>query len=43
MPFSSALVKVLREYIDLSGLAEQDYLFPEYEGGQLKRRSVQDD
>lgn len=42
MPLSSALVKVLREYITLSGLVEQDYLFPEYEGGQLKRRSAQD-
>lgn len=42
MPLSSALVKVLREYIELSGLVEQDYLFPEYEGGQLKRRSAQD-
>lgn len=42
MPLSSAIVKVLREYIDVSGLEEQDYLFPEYEGGQLKKRSCQD-
>lgn len=42
MPLSSALVKVLKEYIELSGLQEEDYLFPEYEGGQLKRRSAQD-
>jgi len=42
MPLSPALVKVLREYILLSGLEEQDYLFPEYEGKQLKKRSAED-
>ena len=42
MPLSTALVKVLREYILLSGLEEQDYLFPEYEGKQLKNRSAED-
>ena len=42
MPLSSALVKVLREYIDLSGLEEEDYLFPECMGKQLKRRSAED-
>jgi len=42
MPLSSALIQVLQEYITLSGLVEQDYLFPEYEGGQLRRRSAQD-
>lgn len=42
MPLSSAIVKVLREYIITSGLEEQDYLFPEYEGGQLKARSAED-
>lgn len=42
MPLSSALVKILNEYIHLSGLVEQDYLFPEYEGGQLKKRSAED-
>ena len=42
MPLSSAIVKVLEEYIDISRLHEQDYLFPEYEGGQLKVRGCQD-
>lgn len=42
MPLSSALVKVLREYIILSGLEEKDFLFPEYEGKQLKKRSAED-
>ena len=42
MPLSTALVKVLTEYIDLSDLKEQDYLFPEYEGKQLQRRSAED-
>lgn len=42
MPLSSALVKVLREYIQLSGLQEEDYLFPEYEGKQLTRRGAED-
>lgn len=42
MPLSSAIVRVLREYIIASGLEEQDYLFPEYEGKQLKNRSAED-
>lgn len=42
MPISSALVKVLREYIELSDLKEQDYLFPHYEGGKLSVRGAQD-
>ena len=42
MPLSSALVKVLQEYIHISGLEKEDYLFPEYEGKQLKRRSAED-
>lgn len=42
MPLSTALIKVLREYILLSGLEENDYLFPEYEGKQLKKRSAED-
>lgn len=41
MPLSSAIVKVLKEYIDVSDLAPQDYLFPEYEGKQLKIPSAQ--
>ena len=42
MPLSTALVKVLREYISLSSLDDNDYLFPEYEGKQLKNRSAED-
>ena len=42
MPLSTATVKVLREYITLSGLRDYDYLFPEYEGKQLKKRSAED-
>lgn len=41
MPLSSAIVKVLREYIFISELEEEDYLFPEYEGGPLHKRSVE--
>lgn len=41
MPLSSAIVKVLQEYISLSELEEQDYLFPEIEGKQLKARSAE--
>ena len=42
MPLSSAIVRILKEYIMLSGLEELDYLFPEYEGKQLKKRSAED-
>lgn len=42
MPLSSALIKVLKEYIEVSDLQQQDYLFPEYEGKQLKKRSAED-
>lgn len=42
MPLSSAIVRILREYIEVSDLQEQDYLFPEYEGKQLKNRSAED-
>ena len=42
MPLSTATIKLLREYIEISGLQEQDYLFPEYEGKQLKARSCED-
>lgn len=41
MPLSSAIVQVLTEYIYLSGLEAEDYLFPEYEGGQLQKRSAE--
>lgn len=42
MPLSSALVKILSEYISRSNLQEQDYLFPEYEGKKLQKRSAED-
>lgn len=42
MPLSSAIIKVLREYIKLSALHEEDYLFPEYEGKKLQTRSAED-
>lgn len=42
MPLSKAIIRVLNEYIMLSALEDEDYLFPEYEGGQLKRRSAED-
>ena len=42
MPLSTALTKVLKEYIDLSQLHPEDFLFPEFEGQQLQRRSAQD-
>lgn len=43
MPISPAVSKILREYIFLSGLEDEDYLFPNsYEGGQLKRRGAED-
>ena len=42
MPLSSAIVKILREYVQVCGLEDEDYLFPEYEGKQLKTRSCQD-
>lgn len=42
MPLSSAIIKVLKEYIEVSNLESEDYLFPEYEGKQLKTRSCQD-
>ena len=42
MPISPALHKVLKEYIEVSDLHENDYLFPEYEGKKLQRRSAED-
>lgn len=42
MPLSPALLKILREYIDVSDLHEKDYLFPEYEGKKLQKRSAED-
>jgi len=42
MPLSPALVIILKEYISISRLTDEDYLFPEYEGKQLKRRSAED-
>lgn len=42
MPLSSAIIKVLQEYLDLSGLNEQDYLFPECMGKQFSKRGAED-
>lgn len=42
MPLSTALVDILNNYIYVSGLEPEDWLFPEYEGGQLKSRSAQE-
>lgn len=42
MPLSSALVNILIEYIYVSGLEADDWLFPEYEGKQLTIRGAQD-
>ena len=43
MPLPSALIPVLKEYIELSELDIDDYLFPEYEAGkQLTRRGAED-
>lgn len=42
MPLSKSVTNMLKEYIALSALEDEDYLFPEYEGGQLKPRSCQD-
>ena len=42
MPLSSAIVGILQEYILVSALQADDYLFPEYEGQQLKRRGAED-
>ena len=40
MPLSSTLLIILEEYINKSQLTYEDYLFPEYEGKQLQRRSA---
>lgn len=42
MPLSTALIDVLTEYIHISGLDTNDWLFPEYEGKQLTVRGAQD-
>lgn len=42
MPLSTAIVRVLREYISVSALVDEDYLFPEYEGKKLRNRSAED-
>ena len=42
MPLSTAMVKILQEYILVSALQNEDYLFPEYEGNKLKNRSAED-
>lgn len=42
MPLSTALCGILQEYIALSRLQNDDFLFPEYEGKQLSSRGAQD-
>ncbi|MBQ8518935.1 MAG: tyrosine-type recombinase/integrase [Agathobacter sp.] len=42
MPLSSAIIKILQEYISISALHDEDYLFPEYEGKKLRVRSAED-
>lgn len=42
MPLSSAIVSILQEYILVSILQPDDYLFPEYEGNKFKRRGAED-
>lgn len=42
MPLSTALFDVLTEYIHISGLNPNEWLFPEYEGKQLSVRGAQD-
>lgn len=42
MPLSSALVGILQEYVLVSILQPDDYLFPEYEGNKLQRRGAED-
>lgn len=42
MPLSTSIVEILKEYISISSLQQEDYLFPEYEGKQLKKRSAED-
>lgn len=43
MPLSSSVMRVLHQYIMISGgFDENEYLFPQYEGGQLARRSCED-
>lgn len=42
MPLSKAVIKVLKEYIVISDLGEEEFLFPEYEGGRLKKRSAEE-
>lgn len=42
MPLSTATVKILERYLELTGLEDEEYLFPNYEGGELAKRSCQD-
>ncbi len=42
MPLSSAITKILQDYVLVSALEDEDYLFPEYEGKRLKTRSAED-
>ena len=42
MPLSSAVVLILKEYMELSELEEDEYLFPQSNGEQLQRRGAED-
>ena len=42
MPLSKKMVEILEEYIYVSDLRPNDWLFPEYEGKQLSVRGAQD-
>lgn len=42
MPLPKNLTRLLSEYIMLAGIDKDGYLFPNNEGGQLKKRSAED-
>lgn len=42
MPLSTAITKILKEYIYVSDLQAQDFLFPDCNGTQLSKRGIED-
>jgi len=42
MPLSTRICKILQEYIYISRLSPNDYLFPEVSGKKMRKRSCQD-
>ena len=42
LPLSTQICRILQEYIFISKLEQDDYLFPEVTGKQLRKRSCQD-